>query len=168
MKNELKRREFLTSCYRAGMACCAMMVSQKLVSGHDLNFKEENKINPKKLNYCGYKCPASCSLLKATVENNIELKKKAYESFKIKEKFGIEFDQEKVFCWGCKTLDKPVGITVNGCTVRNCAISKKIDCCIECNELRACKKELWEAFPKFKAKMVELQKKYLSTQVNPT
>ncbi len=165
MKTELKRREFLTSCYRAGIACCALMVSPKLFGAQSFNYLIDDEIDPKKLEYCGYKCPADCPLKKGTVENNIELKKKAYETFKIKEKYGIEFDAENIFCWGCKTTDKPLGITVKGCTVRNCAISKKLDCCIECSELVGCKKDLWDNFPKFKDMMIEKQKKYLVSKV---
>jgi hypothetical protein len=65
-------------------------------------------------------------LLKATTENNIELKKKAYADFKFKEKHGIDFDPENVFCYGCKIQDKPLGIPVKSCTVRSCVIAPEI------------------------------------------
>ena len=160
MKTDLKRREFLTRFCHAGVACCALMVSPKLFASQGLNFADDDDMDPKKLEYCGYKCPPTCPLKKGTAETNVEQKKKAYETFKIKEKFGVEFDAEKIFCYGCKPADKPLGITVKGCTVRNCVTSKKLDCCIECSDLVGCKKELWDNFPKFKEMVVEMQKKY--------
>lgn len=159
MKQELKRREFLSKLGYAGVACGAFIMSYPLQAANNFNYVNDD-IDPKKLNFCGYVCPQSCLLLKGTTDNNAEIKRKGYETFKIKEKFGIEFDADKIFCWGCKPVDKPLGITVKGCTVRNCAIGKGVDCCIECNELSACNKELWTNFPKFKEKMVETQKKY--------
>ncbi|HEY4786019.1 MAG TPA: DUF3795 domain-containing protein [Bacteroidales bacterium] len=165
MKTELKRREFLTSCYQAGLACCALMVSPKIFASGNMNFLDEEEIDPKKLEYCGYKCPADCPLKKATVENNVELKKKAYETFKIKERHGVDFDPEKIFCWGCKVSDKPLGVVVKDCTVRSCVISKKLDCCIECDDLVSCNKKLWSDFPKFKDAMIEKQKKYRASKV---
>jgi hypothetical protein len=160
MKTELKRREFLSKFCNAGIACCALMVSPKIFGSQGANFLNDDEIDPKKLEFCGYKCPADCPLKKGTVENNVELKKKAYETFKIKEKYGVEFDPDKIFCWGCKSGDKPLGIAVKNCTVRSCAISKGYDCCIECNDLLSCKKELWDNFPKFKDKVIEMQKRY--------
>lgn len=47
------------------------------------------------------------------IENNTELKKKAYEEFKMKEKYNIEFDQDKVFCYGCNPKGKPLSINVS-------------------------------------------------------
>ena len=160
MKNDLQRREFLTRFCQAGAACCALMVSPQLLASQNLLWGADDKIDPKKLEYCGYTCPPECLLKKGTVENNTEIKKKGYETFKIKEKFGVEFDPEKIFCWTCKPAEKPLGITVKGCTVRNCAVSKGIDCCIECPDLVSCKKELWDNFPQFKTIVIEMQKKY--------
>jgi hypothetical protein len=125
---------------------------------------EKELPDPKKLNYCGYQCPADCKLLKATQENNIELKKEAYEIWKIKERHGVDFEPEKIFCWGCKTPDKPEGIVVSGCPVRKCAIEKGYDCCVECNKLEACDFELWKNFPDFHAHVVSEQKRYLTAK----
>ena len=87
-------------------------------------------------------------------------RKKAYEEFKWKEKFGVDFDADKVFCYGCKPNDKPLSLNVNLCTVRKCAIEKGFDCCIECKGLAACDKELWKNFPQFKGKVIEAQRGY--------
>jgi hypothetical protein len=159
MKRNLKRRDFINTCFKAGITCCALTYGTKL-QGHDTIVRQEVKPDPKSLNYCGYKCSQECILLKATTENNAELKKKAYDVFKFKEKYGLEFDPEKVFCYGCKLKDKPVSIPVKSCTVRSCVIEKGYDCCIQCNDLITCDKELWTSFPKFKETVIEMQKKY--------
>jgi hypothetical protein len=162
MKTELKRRDFISTCFKAGVTCCALTYGTALTA-QDTVKKQDVKPDPKSLNYCGYKCSSQCPLYKATVENNTELKKKAYEDFKFKEKYGVEFDPEKVFCFGCKLKDKPLSINVKACTVRNCAIAKSYECCIQCNELTGCNKELWASFPKFKEAVIEMQKKYRAT-----
>lgn len=156
MKPDLKRREFLTHCLKAGVSSCALMYSPQIFA------QTEGKPDPKKLNFCGYTCSLECTMYKGTVENNIELKQKAYKDFKIKEKFGIDFDPDKVFCWGCKVEDKPISTAVKSCTVRKCVIEKGYDCCIQCAGLSACDKELWSNFPQFKNKVIEMQKKYQS------
>jgi hypothetical protein len=162
MKTELKRRDFISTCFKAGVTCCALTYGTALTA-QDTVKKQDVKPDPKSLNYCGYKCPSECPLYKATLENNTELKKKAYEDFKFKEKFGVEFDPEKVFCFGCKLKDKPLSINVKACTVRKCAIAKGYECCIQCNDLTGCNKELWVSFPKFKEAVIVMQKKYRAT-----
>ena len=159
MKTELKRRDFFATCLKAGIGCCALM-SGASIFGQD-NKPSNEKPDPKKLNYCGYKCSAECTLYKGTIQNDIALKKKAYEDFKFKEKHGVDFDPDKVFCWGCKVSDKPLSINVKACTVRKCAIEKNYDCCIQCSSLKACDKELWKNFPKFKEMVIGMQEKYL-------
>lgn len=167
MKENLNRREFLKKGSMVGMSCCALMLGAKLPAnaGYPQSSEETKKepLDPKKLNYCGYKCPADCPFLKASVENNAELKKKAYDMWKIKERFGIDFDPEKIFCFGCKTTGRPVGVVLKNCDVRTCVMEKKLDCCIECTELTACEKDLWKRFPKFKEKVIAMQKEYLKT-----
>jgi hypothetical protein len=159
MKRELKRRDFISSCFKAGVTCCALSYGTALTA-QDPATKQDKKPDPKNLEYCGYKCPAECPMKKATVENNAELKKKAYADFKIKEKYGIDFDPEKVFCYGCKAGNKPSGIVTGSCTVRKCVIEKGYECCIQCNGLTKCDKELWTSFPKFKETVIEMQKTY--------
>jgi hypothetical protein len=162
MKSELKRRDFLTTCLKAGVTCCALISGNNLIS-QEVNNKREEKPDPKKLNYCGYKCSNECLMYQATLENNTELKKKAYEQFKMKEKYKIDFDPEKIFCWGCKVTDKPLSIAVKACTVRTCVLEKGIDCCIQCDSLKDCKKDLWINYPKFRENVIEMQLKYKSS-----
>lgn len=153
MKTEFKRRDFISTCFKAGAACCAVAYCPSLTA-------QDVKPDPKKLEYCGYKCPDDCTLRKATLANNTELKKKAYEEFKFKEKFNVDFDPEKVFCYGCKSAgNKPVSIPVNACTVRKCVLEKKFDACIQCKDLSKCDKELWTRFPRFRDQVIEMQKK---------
>jgi hypothetical protein len=125
---------------------------------------EGEEIDPKKLMYCGYVCPEECTFLKGSVENDVKLKKEAYDQWKIKERFNVDFEPEKIFCYGCKNAAKPEGIVLEKCTVRQCVISKELDCCIQCLELVDCDKDLWTRFPDFKKHVIELQQKYLEEQ----
>jgi len=159
MKTELKRRDFVGKCFKAGVTCGALVYGNSLLA-HDPGKKQAQKPDPKSLTYCGFRCSFQCTLYKATLENNTELKKKAYEEFKMKEKYNIDFDPDKVFCFGCKTKDKPLSINLTSCTVRKCATDKSIECCFQCDELTACDKELWKNYPKFKEQVLEMQKSY--------
>jgi hypothetical protein len=160
MKTEIKRREFLGKCFKAGAAGCALFYGNSLLAQDPK--QQVQKPDLKSLTFCGFKCSNQCTLYRATIENSPELRKKAYEEFKWKEKFNVDYDPVKVFCWGCKPKDKPLSINVIACTVRKCAIEKKYDSCIQCNGLSACDKELWKNFPKFKAAVLESQKVYKS------
>jgi|OpeIllAssembly_1097287.scaffolds.fasta_scaffold837259_1 hypothetical protein len=165
MAQKLKRREFLSKGSRAGVACCAMLMgAHPLLSGNGLSLNAAEPIDPKNLNYCGYKCPADCIFLQASLKNDPEMKKKAYEQWKIKEKYNMDFEAENIFCFGCKNPDKPQGVILTNCTVRQCAVSKGFDCCVECNELTGCKKELWSLFPDFKQQVIQMQKQYYAEQ----
>jgi hypothetical protein len=160
MKTEIKRRDFVTKCFKAGVTGCAFLYGNSLLARDSV--KQVQKPDFKSLTYCGYKCTVECTLYRATIQNNNELKKKAFEEFKMKEKFNIDFDAEKVFCYGCKPKDKPLSLGVSACTVRKCAIEKGFDCCIECTGLAACDKELWKNFPQFKEKVIEMQKSFMT------
>jgi anaerobic selenocysteine-containing dehydrogenase len=157
MKTELKRRDFISKCFKAGATGSALLYGNSLFAQDPVKLKKEDL---KDLTYCCYKCTSECPTYKATIENNPELKKKVYEDAKWKEKYGIDFDTDKVFCFGCKSTDKPLSINVKACTVRKCAIEKGYDCCIECNGLTACDKDLWKSYPDFKANVIEFQKSY--------
>ncbi|NJO91607.1 MAG: DUF3795 domain-containing protein, partial [Chloroflexia bacterium] len=160
------RRDFLKKSAIAGIATCTLLNATKFASAA-INFViSDDEIDPKKLNYCGYTCPSDCKFKTASVNNDVELKKEAYKAWKIKEKYNIDFDEEKIFCFGCKTKDKPEGVVTLNCTVRACAIEKGLDCCIECDNLSTCDKQLWKQFPDFKKKVIEMQKNIMSTSKN--
>jgi len=161
MKPTLRRREFLTKCSIAGLTGCGLLICPKIAAlDHYAGFAKEEEIDPKKLMYCGYTCPDDCQFLKASLENDSELKKEAYELWKIKERFDVDFEADKIFCFGCKTEGKPEGVVLVNCTVRSCVIEKEYDCCIECLELEDCHKDLWSRFPDFKKHVIALQKQY--------
>jgi hypothetical protein len=157
MKPELKRRDFISKCFKAGATGCVALYGNSLLGQDPVKLKKEDL---KGLTYCCYKCTVECPVYKATIENSTELKKKVYEDAKWKEKFGIEFDPDKVFCFGCKPNNQPLGLNVKACTVRSCAIEKGYDYCIECEGLTACDKMLWKSYPDFKEKVIEFQKNY--------
>jgi hypothetical protein len=152
----IDRRAFLATGAKAGFTVCGLCVC----SSFDNFVFAGEKIDPSKLNYCGYTCPEDCKFLQGTLNDDVELKKEAWKLWKIEERFGVEFDQEQAICYGCKSLDKPEGIVLARCTVRDCAQEKNLDCCIECDELTACDKDLWRRFPEFKEQVIEMQKKY--------
>ncbi len=162
MKKEIDRRNFVAACLKAGAACCTIAYCPAMNAMDPVN-NQDKKPDPKKLEFCGYTCPADCTLKKGTMENNTELKKKAYAEFKFKEKYGIDFDPDKVFCYGCKSAgSKPASMPVKACTVRKCVIEKGYECCIQCESLAKCDKELWSNLPKFRDAVIEMQKKYRS------
>ncbi len=156
MKNQINRRNFVRTGAVAG---CALLLSGKLTAGFT---HLQNEIpDPKKLEYCGYTCPKDCLFMEASVKNDVELKKKAYETWEMKTRFGVEeFDPDQVFCFGCKNPDKPVGIRLKKCDVRQCVIDKKLDACIQCKDLSNCKKDLWTKFPDFKNAVIKMQDLY--------
>ncbi len=162
MKPQFKRRDFFKTCAQAGIACCALMATPKLFAFQNGSpfFAPGEKPDPKKLNYCGYTCPADCTFKKATLDNDLELKKKAWEEWKIKERYSLDFDEETAYCYGCKDKEHTPGTPMANCTVRSCTIFKGLDCCIECDELKTCDKDLWNRFPKFYEGVLKLQEQY--------
>lgn len=156
------RRQFISKTSKFALTCCAYAACQKFAGANWL--LDEDIPDPKKLNYCSYVCPSDCKMLKGTLENNNKLKEEAFKEWKLEERLGIAFDPEKVFCYGCKAKDKPIGVVVENCTVRSCAMGKGFDCCIECNQLTTCNQDLWQRFPDFHKYVIELQKKYLAAQ----
>ncbi|HRW63252.1 MAG TPA: DUF3795 domain-containing protein [Bacteroidales bacterium] len=162
MASKINRRKFFKKSTQAGIACCAMMLSSKLIAGKGIaSFLDDEKIDPKKLNFCGYTCPADCKFYIATVENDVAKKKEAYEIWHIKERYGVDFDPETAICWRCKNFNKPEGVVIKHCTVRSCAIEKGYDACIQCNTLTSCEKDLWKRFPEFYNAVKEMQVKYM-------
>jgi hypothetical protein len=138
------------------------MAGSKVSELQSMTMADEEKPDPKKLNYCGYQCPDDCKFLQGTLENDTGLKKQAYKSWQIKKRFGVKFSAEDIYCYGCKAKGKPEGVVLVHCTVRSCAVSKSLECCIECGELAGCNKDLWERFPDFKKTVLEMQKQYNS------
>ena len=146
MKPSIDRRDFLKSCSQFSGGCALFLLCQKGIAqeaAEETEQKDKKIPNPKELTYCGFKCNMECNLYKATKENDTELKKKVYKEWKWKEQHDIEFDPDKVFCYGCKEEEKPKNLILQKCTVRPCAMGKKLDSCIQCSGLKDCDKELW-------------------------
>jgi len=159
MNTTLKRREFLKKSATTGMVCCAIAFCPRLMAVNKL-FDDDEIPDPEKLNYCGYVCPEDCPFLVASLEDDVEKKKEAYKNWEIKERYDIDFDPKTIFCFGCKNSEKTEGVVLKNCTVRSCAMEKELDCCIECDELTTCEKELWTRYPDFHKGVIEMQKKY--------
>ncbi len=157
MKNNLTRRHFLVQGSQAGVSCCLLMYGSELLA---FTGSHDEIPDLKELTYCGFKCTMECALLKGTLNNDEDLKKKAYEDWGMKERFGMDFDPEQVFCYGCKNEEQVKGSAVKKCTVRACAIEKEHECCIQCKELADCDEELWMGFPQFREKVLEMQAVY--------
>lgn len=159
MKSKSNRRQFIKGSAILG---CSLLISGKLSA---FTFPEDKVPDPKKLNYCGHTCPKDCPFKVATVKNDTDLKKKAYETWKIKERYGHDFDPKTSFCWGCKTPNKPAGVVMTSCTVRACAIEKEYDSCIQCKKLKTCDKDIWSRFPSFHESVLKMQKTYFVAKV---
>jgi hypothetical protein len=164
METDLLRREFLKSCSQAGLCCGFLLCSlNSRAEEEDTEIPKEKKEppDPEKLTYCGHQCNMKCDLYKATVENDLELKKKVHKEWQFKEQHGVDFDADIVFCHGCKVEDKPKNLILNKCTVRKCVIEKKLASCIQCKALKKCDQELWTRFPKFKEHIEKIQVDYV-------
>jgi hypothetical protein len=157
MEKKLTRRGFLVRGSQAGISGCLLLCGGKLLAMHASG---KDLPDLKALTYCGYQCGLECILLKGTQNNDPDLKKQAYKEWGMKEKYGVEFDPEQIFCYGCKTEEKPKSLVLRNCTVRACAIEKKHECCIQCKELADCDEELWMRFPTFREKVLEMQQEY--------
>ena len=158
MKNQLPRRVFIKS---GALACCALLCETNISAINFHPVAGKTIPDPLKMNYCGHHCPEDCKFLVASVKNDPLLKKEAFEIWEMKERFGVEkFEEEKIFCFGCKNKEKPVGIRLQKCDVRTCAISKNHEACIECSSLKTCDKDLWKKFPEFHQSVIKLQLAY--------
>ena len=125
--------------------------------------QNEEPIDPSKLCYCGYTCPEDCDFLTATLKNDLSLKKKVFEEWELEKRFGMQFDPDQVFCYACKPGDQPEGMVLTHCTVRECALQKGYQACIQCDELKHCDKELWTRFPEFHEEVVKMRERYIAS-----
>ena len=167
MTSTFSRRDFLETCSHLGIGCALVLCPRGVLGkgkGAFLSQDEEKVPDPKDFTYCGYKCSPECKLFKASQENDVKLKEEVYKEWKWKEKHGVEFDPDTVFCYGCKTQDKPLSPVLQKCTVRECAMEKKMASCIQCKELKGCDKELWINDPKHREKVLEMQGKYFAAK----
>jgi hypothetical protein len=167
MSPSLLRREFLRLCGQFGVACACGCVAVRLAAEEA---KPAPPAAPKKLPelktraYCGLICGDWCELWKATQANDAAAKEKVYQQWKWKEKFGVEFTPEQVFCHGCKAPGKPENVAHARCTVLKCSVERGLDSCLQCRKLADCAKDLWKNYPDFRKQMVKLQQDYAATE----
>jgi hypothetical protein len=161
MGKDQTRRDFMVRGSQAGISCCLLFCSGKLLT---IPATPEDMPDLKKLTYCGYHCSMECILLKGTLTDDVELKKQAYKEWRLKVRFGVGFDSKQIFCYGCKNNVQPQGLVVKNCWVRACAQEKEHECCIQCNELADCDEDLWMKFPQFREKILEMQKEYFKAR----
>jgi hypothetical protein len=154
----IDRRAFLSTSATVGFTVCGLCMCSRVPA-----FASEevpDTIDLTQLEFCGYTCPTDCAFLQGTLNDDLELKKKAWKMWKIGERFDLEFDPEQAFCYGCKSLGRPRGIVLTRCTVRDCCIDRGLECCIDCDDLTGCDRDLWRRFPAFKDKVVDMQQRY--------
>jgi hypothetical protein len=157
MSSKLPRREFLINASVACMGGCL------LLSGKDLDsmyVQDDQPIDPEKLCFCGYTCPDDCHFLEASLKNDAALKKAAFKEWELEEHYGLVFNEKEIFCFRCKPGGKPEGPVLTHCTVRQCAMEKGYQACIQCTDLKGCDKELWTRFPQFHDAVIQMQEKY--------
>jgi hypothetical protein len=146
MNDKKSRRDFLkqgvtvgTSLAIGGMSlagCCKHLCSKnKTAAESDIDFS--------RIAYCCIDCD-TCSLYKATLNNDLEAKKKIAEEWGDAKK--QEFKIEDFYCYGCKDK-RSHGIPGEDCTVRDCAVRKGFATCAQCSLFEDCEEKLWRNFP---------------------
>jgi hypothetical protein len=164
MESQKSRRRFLQDCAKLGGACCLLLGwNQNLSAVERFEITEDQETKPidlKVFSLCGIPCLQACPLSRATLKNDVELKKVIYEKWGWKKKFGIEFDPEKVFCHTCKPGDKPLKVGMAACEIRNCGLANGVESCIQCDNLASCDKEYWKTWPVQHAAVKKTQERY--------
>jgi hypothetical protein len=148
VNKEQSRRSFIGQCVKCGGACCALLALSRLSRAQEN--APEKPVDLTALGYCGIpqaSCEKRCELFKATRENDVKLKRAVYDQWGMKRKFGIDFDPEKIFCFGCKPGDKPLKVGMAECEVRTCPISHGLESCVQCGGLASCDKAFWKEWP---------------------
>ena len=147
MESQKSRRRFLEDCEKMGGACCALLACHRLLPAEGTPQGSGKPIDLAQLSYCGIPCVPVCPLYKATQNNDVKMKKILYERQQMKEKFGLDFDPDKVVCYTCKPGDKPKKVGMDACPVRKCALANGVESCVQCSNLDACDKEYWKKWP---------------------
>ncbi len=161
------RRSFLGQCANGGGAFCALLVLGRISGAQESATAKpgqtQKPVDPKALCYCGIPqayCEQQCELFKATRENDVELKKAVYERWEMKKKFGVDWDPDKIFCYGCKPGDKPLKVGMAECPVRACPSANGLESCVQCLDLASCDKAFWKDWPNAFDLAKKLQARY--------
>lgn len=148
------RRSFIEQCAKCGGACCALLafnrISRTQENAPAQPGQARKPLDLKALSYCGIPrtyCEQQCELFKATRESDVRLKRSVYDRWEMKKKFGIDFDPDKIFCYGCKPGDKPLKVGMAECPVRACPAANGLESCVQCLDLASCDKAFWKEWP---------------------
>ena len=87
--------------------------------------------------YCGLDCEA-CEARLATVNNDNSLREKVAKNWS--ELNGVEITPEMINCDGCRIDGVKTPYCESLCPIRQCALSKKLETCGDCEEMQACEK----------------------------
>jgi hypothetical protein len=168
MLSPLPRREFFKRLGQFGVACAGCALAYRLgaesAAGPGVPAAAPKLTSLKTRAYCGLICGDWCQLFTATKTGDPAAKRAVYDSWKWKEKFGVEFDPHQVFCHGCKAPGKPVNVAHARCTVLKCSAGRRFDSCLQCRRLAECDQELWKNYPDFRQQMLKLQQEYVSAE----
>jgi hypothetical protein len=167
MSEKHGRREFLGHGVKTCAVFCAMGGWRKVASAQEgAAAKTEQAQKPldlKALCFCGIPrayCEQQCELFKATRENDVQLKKAVHEKWEMKKKFGVDFDPDTIFCYGCKPGDKPLKVGMAECPVRVCPSAGGLESCVQCLDLSSCDKAFWKDWPNAFDLAKKLQARY--------
>lgn len=167
MNDKQSRRSFLGRCANGGGAFCALLVLGRISGAQESATAKpgqtQKPVDPKALCYCGIPqayCEQQCELFKATREYDVKLKKAVYERWEMKKKFGVDWDPDKIFCYGCKPGDKPLKVGIAECEVRTCPMSHGMESCVQCGGLATCDKAFWKQWPVAYEQTKKLQARY--------
>lgn len=159
MNQEPSRRRFLKQCMVFGGACCGILAWSPMPAAQDRP-AEKKSIDPREYSCCGIPCKTACPMYKATQENDVKTKKLLYEQWEMKKHYGLDFDPDKIFCYGCKPGDKPKKPGIDTCQVRRCAMANGMEACFQCKNLAACDQEYWKTWAEQHAYAKKVQALY--------
>ena len=87
--------------------------------------------------YCGLNC-AACEARMATINNDDTLREKVAKLWS--ELNSAEITPEMINCVGCRIDGVKTPYCESLCPIRQCAISKGVETCGSCEEVRTCEK----------------------------
>ena len=87
--------------------------------------------------YCGLDCE-TCEARLATVKNDNELRRKVAEEWSTLN--GVEITPEMINCSGCRISGVKTVYCDSLCPIRQCAMSRQLETCGGCTEMKQCEK----------------------------
>ncbi|MBR3174977.1 MAG: DUF3795 domain-containing protein [Oscillospiraceae bacterium] len=87
--------------------------------------------------YCGLDCE-SCEARLATVNNDATLRQKVAKEWS--DLNGVEITPEMINCVGCRIDGAKTPYCESLCPIRPCAMSRGLETCGACGEMRRCEK----------------------------